>query len=200
MLGHEPASSASRAMVQWSTISPSLAAGMAKRALGSATRRSHAIASCEPAPSTAPCTAAIVGTGTVASASRASWSVPTKAASSTPVRSAPEQKCGPAPARTSARAPPSGAARTIVASCSQWSWSNALRRSGRSSTTTVTAPRRSMWITAGPLVATAAFARRRCRRRPSWPRGWRTSSPAPSRAPCVPCLRHRRAARPRPVA
>ena len=51
-------------------MSPSLAAGMPKRASGVATRRSHAIASWVPAPSAAPSTAAITGFGTSRSAAQ----------------------------------------------------------------------------------------------------------------------------------
>ncbi len=58
-----PASRARRCTVHWSTIRPSLAAGIPKRAVGSTTRRSQAMASWVPAPSAAPCTAAMIWYG-----------------------------------------------------------------------------------------------------------------------------------------
>ena len=56
-----PATPARRVTVHWSVMRPSFPAGMPKLAPGVAMRRSHATASCVPAPSAAPSTAAKVG-------------------------------------------------------------------------------------------------------------------------------------------
>ncbi len=60
-----PTSTASRRMFGALSSTPSFAAGMPIFAVGATTRRSHATASCIPAPSAAPFTAAMTGAGMV---------------------------------------------------------------------------------------------------------------------------------------
>src|SRR6056297_2947714 len=152
-------SEARRRIVQWSTTSPSFAAGMPTTLPGVATRRSVEIASWAPAPNAGPAMAAITGTGSDPNPRRTAPRSVANCPSSTPLRSAPALKAGAAPVSTTARVP-SGAVRRISAwissSSSNVGWSTALRRSGRSSVTIATEPsvRRSTGIRRTlPLVA-----------------------------------------------
>src|SRR6056297_2054884 len=140
-------SEARRRIVQWSTTSPSFAAGMPTTLPGVATRRSVEIASWAPAPNAGPAMAAITGTGSDPNPRKTAPRSVANCPSSTPLRSAPALKAGGAPVSTTA---------WMSSSSSSVGWSTALRRSGRSSVTIATRPsvRRSTGIRRTlPLVA-----------------------------------------------
>jgi hypothetical protein len=145
-----PVSSARRCTVQWSTTRPSLAAGIPNRLRSVATRRSQAMASCVPAPSAGPSTAAMVTSGAVDNAASTAVSASWKPWSSTPVRSAPAQKALPSPRSTTTRLPAEAASSSAAFSATNMVWFTALRRSGRSSVMVVTVPVADDRITPGP--------------------------------------------------
>ena len=135
-IGH-PSSRAMRSTVQWSTTRPSRAAGMPKRLAGVATRRSQAMASCVPAPSAGPSTAAIVGIGS----SMKPRSTAEQRRRELALLDAGEVGAGAERRRRAGqheRPAPSAASRWASSSPSNVAWSTALRRSGRSSVTTST--------------------------------------------------------------
>src|SRR5436309_14737260 len=132
--------------------SPSLAAGMPSRASSSATARSHATTTWHPAPSAAPCTLAMTGTGqdrvaAMASSNESAYPCPGGCMIVRSAKSAPAQRCSPSPARTIARAaPPAPSSANAEVISRSIAIEIALRCSGRLNVTVATCPSRSTSI------------------------------------------------------
>src|SRR5438552_1662229 len=147
-----PTSWARRQMLRALRWMPNLPPGMARRAPSAATRKSHATASCIPAPIAGPLIAATTGAGwatiassTCSNAGRNVSVVASPSAAKRVTRSAPEQNAVPAPVMTMARSAPDCS--SCPRNCAHNSAFSALRRSGRSIVATPTCPRASKWIT-----------------------------------------------------
>ena len=130
--GPPPTKATRRSIVHGSTARPSRAVGTAKVAVGATTRKSHAIASCKPAPIAWPFTAATTGIGADVIEHNMSNNAARNSPPETSPKSAPAENARPSPVITKLRSPRSILARTPFAMPVACSAFKAFARSSRS--------------------------------------------------------------------